>query len=114
MAAKDAKTGYDVAPHIEAEIARKIWYEVWGNTSLRFDPDCFEDIFGDEMKWYHHEDDMIALSKEYPDIVFVLEGEGEEAPDFWRMWVCNGEWEKVYAELVYPMPKTAKFMPHRI
>ena len=115
MAAKEATTGYDVDPRIEAEIAKKIYEDVWGCMSYRgWSPDSFDSIFGDEMKWYNHEDDMIALSKEYPDIIFVLEGVGEEFPDAWRMWVCNGELEKVHAEVIYPMPQNAKFMPHRI
>jgi len=115
MAAKDAKTGYDVDPHIEAEIAKKIWCDIWGCGLYRdWTPNCFEDIFGDTTKWYDHEDDIIALSKEYPDIIFVLEGVGEEFPDAWRMWAHNGEWEKVHAEITYPMPQNAKFMPHRI
>ena len=110
MAAKDAKTGYDIDPHIEAEIAKKIWCEIWGCQLYRnWTPICFEDIFGDTTKWYNHEDDIIALSKDYPDIIFVLEGVGEEFPDAWRMWAHNGEGEKVHAEIHYPNPTNPIF-----
>ena len=52
---------------------------------------------------------MIALSKNHPNIVFIVEGLGEEFPDSWRMWVHNGSMEKVYAEIKYPEPGNPAF-----
>ncbi len=48
---------------------------------------------GEGMKWYSHDHDMVALSKKYPTVVFILDGEGEEAGDLWRKFYVNGEIE---------------------
>lgn len=45
----------------------------------------------DSAKWYDHDIDMCALSKEYPDILFTLTGNGEDTGDIWRSWYRNGE-----------------------
>ena len=113
MGAFDAKTGFPIDDALEAEIAEKLGDIIYGGSSY-WTYDSFDRLLGDEMKWYDHEDDVIAISKEYPNIVFVLEGIGEEFPDAWRMWAHNGEWEKVSAEVTYPMPSKSKFMPFRI
>lgn len=44
----------------------------------------------DGVKWYEHEDDMIALSKEHPTLVWVLDGEGEDQGDVWRKFFYRG------------------------
>ncbi len=41
-------------------------------------------------KWYDCDDDMLAVSKKYPDVLFVLSGEGEEAGDIWRTYYKDG------------------------
>lgn len=46
----------------------------------------------DDMKWYAHEKDMIALSLKYPDFVFTLDGKGEESEDIWRSFYRNGKY----------------------
>jgi hypothetical protein len=54
------------------------------------------DDVADSMKWYDHEDDMLEISKLYPDLVFVLDGDGEEAGDVWREFYQDGKtyrWE---------------------
>jgi len=55
----------------------------------------------DSCKWYHHEDDMKKFSKKYPDIVFVLDGEGEDSGDIWRLYVKNGKIFKSFANIVF-------------
>lgn len=50
----------------------------------------------DSMKWYEHKQDMLEISVLYPDLVFVLDGDGEEAGDCWREFYKNGKtyrWE---------------------
>lgn len=52
------------------------------------------DEFGDsreECKWYDCKEDVLAFSKKHPDILFLLEGEGEEAGDVWRLYARNGK-----------------------
>lgn len=37
-----------------------------------------------ETKWYDHEQDMKELAKKIPQLIFELEGRGEETSDWWR------------------------------
>lgn len=60
----------------------------------------------DECKWYGHEKDMINLSKQFPDMIFCLEGDGEERGDMWRKYFHNGIMEFCPAYISYPSPKT--------
>lgn len=46
-----------------------------------------------EGKWYSFDDDMKALSKELPDVLFRLAGVGEEQGDEWVSFYLNGEVE---------------------
>lgn len=46
---------------------------------------------GDVVKWYDHEKDMLAFSQMHPDTIFVLDGEGEEQGDVWRMFFLAGQ-----------------------
>lgn len=75
----------------------------------KYGPLDFDAWTGDEMKWYNHENDMIALSKNHPNIIFLVEGIGEEFPDAWHMWVHNGIVEKSYAVVKYPGPENPVF-----
>lgn len=62
--------------------------------------------FEDECKWYSFDKDMIAVSKEFPDVLFTLYGEGEESGDVWKAQYKNGLTASVKANLVYPeMPE---------
>ena len=63
----------------------------------------------DALKWYDHESHMIEISKKYPDIVFVLHGEGEEHDDMWNEYYYAGEFERVDAQIIFPAPKNPKF-----
>ena len=49
--------------------------------SPRFDN--FEWISYDSMKWYDHEEHMRTLAAEFPDMLLVLYGVGEESDDRW-------------------------------
>lgn len=54
----------------------------------------------DSMKWYEHHEEMIEISKTYPDYVFILDGQGEESGDVWRKFYKNGksyEWKLEYS-----------------
>lgn len=42
-------------------------------------------------KWYEHEDEMIEVSKQFPDTIFKLQGEGEERIDVWEKFFKDGK-----------------------
>lgn len=74
-----------------------------------FDTDCIEEtpfsttFYGrghsrssECIKWYpeHYEKELTQLSKMFPEVLFILDGEGEEAGDLWRMFFKNGLQER--------------------
>lgn len=59
-------------------------------------------VSGDSIKWYDHDEDMLKLSRQYPDLYFCLTGEGEERDDNWEALYHNGKMQEIRAELVWP------------
>lgn len=55
----------------------------------------------DECKWYDNEDDMCLLSKEFPDVLFKLHGEGENNEDIWNKYFMNGKMQYCPAKIIY-------------
>ena len=53
------------------------------------------------VKWYNHEEDMKQLSREFPDILFELCGEGEESGDIWEKYFKNGKMQCCKAVLTF-------------
>lgn len=58
-------------------------------------------IFQEDCKWYDHEDDMRDYSKLYPELVFVLEGKGEDYDDIWIKYFKNGKMQSCYATISF-------------
>ena len=58
----------------------------------------------DEFKWYEHEQDMLILSKLFPNLTFCLEGHGEDAEDMWRKYFHSGIVELCPGSISYPSP----------
>jgi hypothetical protein len=52
------------------------------------------DEFGEECKWYEHEEDLRKISKTFPQYMFTLEGIGEEAGDQWKEYYRNGKMQR--------------------
>lgn len=60
----------------------------------------------DACKWYDHAEDMKALSKTLPNVLFTLSGEGEESGDVWRKYFLNGKMQTAKAVItVAPFKK---------
>jgi len=45
---------------------------------------------------------MTLMSKDIPNVLFALAGEGEESGDLWRAYYLNGKTWRSKAEIVYP------------
>ena len=59
-------------------------------------------IAGEPIKWYEYASDMRALSKEFPEYLFLIHGEGEEPDDLWNHYFLNGQDQHCPAEIYYP------------
>ena len=57
------------------------------------------------LKWYEHSAEMKAISEEYPDTLFTLDGRGEDG-EVWRKYFFNGFAEVVKPTVAYPPPST--------
>lgn len=62
--------------------------------------DC-GNCFDDSIKWYQHEDDMRKYSKNHPNTLFKLIGEGEESCDLWHEYYLNGKMQRVKAQIIF-------------
>ena len=58
----------------------------------------------EERKWYDCKEDMIKISEEFPQLVFELEGDGEDKEDYWRAYFHNGDCEECSGNIVYEKP----------
>lgn len=71
-----------------------------------------QEFFGGEsLTWYEHEKDILALSKEHPNLLFHLQGEGEESGDIWKKWFRNGKSVTAQARIVFDEPDLDTVLP---
>lgn len=73
-----------------------------------FDEYLFEDDVFDikmysngEYEWYEHHEEMFELSKQFPETVFCLYGNGEENGDTWYTYYKNGKKQYCPAKITY-------------
>lgn len=52
-------------------------------------------------KWYDYEQDMARLSKQFPDILFELHGNGEDQEDIWYAYFQDGKVQHCQAEIYF-------------
>lgn len=64
-----------------------------------------------EGKWYEHDDDMLLLSTKFPEILFCLDGDGEDFEDIWRTYYQNGRMQHCPASIVYDDYDPEKMQP---
>ena len=110
-------THYELVVHSEQDITRETEIEINRAIAAKIhgeDPSDISDeaalwCLSEELKWYDHESDMLEISKQFPNFIFVLYGEGEEYDDVWCEYFANGECEEVRARIVYPEPLNPKF-----
>ena len=79
---------------VKGDITIQEIYKQWENNEFKFEGfEYYLDEDGDcstEGKWYSHREDMVELSKRYKDVVFLLEGYGEDSGDIWKEYYKNG------------------------
>lgn len=59
-------------------------------------------IHGDmeESKWYEFEEDFGKLSEKFPDLIFEIEGKGEDG-NCWKQWFKNGKSQSSDGKIVF-------------
>ena len=57
--------------------------------------------FEDSCKWYDNDVNMREISRRYPDLLFVLTGQGEEPNDMWRCYHKAGKRQREQAKVEY-------------
>lgn len=77
------------------------WVEPFPKTSTGYSWYDFWMGSGDNCKWYEYNTDMVALSQQFPELVFLLEGEGEESGDMWKRYYKNGKVQVANAVVTY-------------
>lgn len=64
--------------------------EIMGEPNpLTLEYDDFNWLSYDDRKWYDHDKHMIILANEFPNMLFKLHGDGEEAGDSWNEYYCG-------------------------
>jgi hypothetical protein len=63
----------------------------------------FNPIDVGQVSWQEEEYDKVMkeISKEYPNVIFELSGEGEERGDIWKNYYVNGKIQKCQARIVF-------------
>ncbi len=51
--------------------------------------------------WATHKEDVLEFSRKHPDILFLLEGEGEESGDVWKFYARNGRSYYQKAKIIF-------------
>jgi len=103
--------------HSERDIHDIVMYPEQHRTdvveALRYIKEHSDEYYGllgeERCTWYDHQDEMKKVSNNYPDLVFILHGEGEEQGDIWTAYFCNGKCEKILPELKWPHFDMIKF-----
>ncbi len=62
----------------------------------------------EEWKWGSWKVDMHTISRLFPQVLFTIDGEGEEAGDLWRAYVHNGMMQFEKAVITYGEFDTTK------
>jgi len=57
-----------------------------------------------EAKWYESEDSLAKLTMAIPDIIVIVDADGEESGDIYRLYAWNGKVEYVKPVMTYQEP----------
>jgi hypothetical protein len=65
----------------------------------------------EECKWYDHEEDMIGLSKQYPNLVFELYGKGEDGEQ-WKKYFKDGKIQIAHGKITFDLYSPSQLQPY--
>ncbi len=65
--------------------------------------------FDDDCKWYSSQQDMLEVSKKFPELLIRVHGNGEESDDIWYHYFHNGKQQFCKVEFVFPDMDWKKF-----
>lgn len=85
----------DVSPDVENAICEEI-----KNLNIFQDGDYIYG-WGGYVSWYSCDEDMVALSKRFPGVLFTLTGHGDNADDIWRTFYKDGLLQTDCADIIY-------------
>lgn len=51
--------------------------------------------------WYDWEEDMVLLSRRFPDVLFRLHGDGDDSEDLWDAYFLGGRMQMCPGKIVY-------------
>ena len=89
---------------IEALESKGVWHYALHEGSY---DETYKSSFFDHhdcAKWYKHDDDMIEISKMFPECTFKLTGFGDDRDDMWYALYKNGEYETCSAHIEWDTP----------
>jgi len=59
------------------------------------------DLFQDDQTWFNCDQDMKEYSLKYPELVFTLQGLGEDRDDMWFKYFKNGKMQECPAIITF-------------
>lgn len=74
-------------------------YFALNERSLNGEKGCWQD---DDDTWFEYEEDMLAISKLFPQVRFILSGCGERNEDQWRQIFVDGRTQRCEGITVFP------------
>lgn len=84
-------------PDIYAKVLELLWRK--GIIGYAMD-DSLSSI--NAVNWYNYKEDMVEVSKNVPDVLFCLTGEGDRNGDIWDHYFLNGKSQRCDAEIKIP------------
>lgn len=72
------------------------------NVEAQYSLDEMGFVSGNDSRWYEHEKDMRAFSSRHPDLIFQLDGRGEESGDIWRKYFVEGKMQEARVVIDFP------------
>src|SRR5688572_1133090 len=54
-----------------------------------------------DSKWYDHKKHCLEVSKQFPETVIEVSGEGEESGDIWKSYYFNGKVQECGARITF-------------